>query len=376
MKSTWNQARRARFVTATITAAATVFALTAAPLAHANPAPVHSAPEKVLEWTEMGPWGPVADNVAAASLHQGLTEDISPTGTNVACTPAAGENPVVLIHGMNSNSYMAWAQLAPELQKMGKCVYAFNVGKLGPDVKSVLGSIPIFRNMTPLDTALGELTEKIERLKAETGAQAVDIVGHSAGGTLATAYAKQQQGSGIGTIVSLAGVLHGTTLLGVSYPLEDLNARDLAGDKAASFVVSPVLVDLLKHSQFFAHLEEGGVEVPGVNYVAISTQLDEAVTPMASSQWNSPQAKNIVLQQGCSADLSGHIGLTYSPRTIALVANELGRDVEVPCQPVTGVFPDGINDNKGVRPQDLDAISDTVTAIDQRIVERRGQRGI
>lgn len=327
--------------------------------------------DDVLEWTEMGPWGPIAQDFPEVMVEQGLTEDISPTGTNVTCTPAAGENPVVPIRGMNSNAYQTYARMAPELQKMGKCLYAFNVGKLAPDEFSVLGKIPTMRNMSALDRGLAQLTEKIERLKHETGANEVDIVGHSAGGTLAAAYAKQQQGKGIGTVVSLAGVLHGTTLLGVSYGLEDLNAFDGAGDKAASFVVSPSVVDLLKHSDFVARLEDGGVKAPGVNYVAISTQLDEAVTPIASSQWTSPEAKNITVQDGCSADLSGHVGLTFSPRAIALVANALGRDVPVPCEPVTGFVDGGIHNNQHVRSETLDGVEQGMTALDQRIVEAR-----
>lgn len=333
-----------------------------------------SAPQgggQVLEWTEMGPWGPIAKDFPEVMVNQGLTEDISPAGINVACTPAPGENPVVMIHGMNSNAYQTYSRMAPALQEMGKCLYAFNVGKLADDEFSLIGKIPTMRNMSALDRILAELTEKIDRLKKETGATEVDIVGHSLGGTLAAAYAKQQQGEGVGTVVTLAGAIHGSSLLGVTYALQDLNNLNGAGDKAASFVVGPSLADLLPHSEFMKRLEEGGVEAPGVNYVAISTQLDEAVTPIAASQWKSPDAQNIVVQEGCSADLSGHVGLTYSPRAIAQVTNALGRNVPVPCEPVTGFIDGGINDNKGVRSETLDGIEHGLTSIDQRIVESR-----
>ncbi|OMQ08356.1 lipase [Corynebacterium amycolatum] len=354
----------ARSATALVAAAGVVLA--AAPIAAASPTST-TGDNQVLSWTEMGEWGPKANDFPTVMVNQGMTENISPEGTNVQCVPAPGENPVVMIHGMNSNSYQTYARMAPELKAMGKCLYAFNVGKLGPDEFSVLGSIPTMRNMTPLDTALAELTAKIDALKAETGATAVDIVGHSAGGTLAAAYAKQEQGRGIGTVVSLAGVLHGTSLLGISYGLEQLDQFDNAGDKAAGYIVSPSLVDLLQHSEFMAKMNEGGLEQPGVNYVAISTQVDEAVTPMAASQWQAPTSNNILLQDGCSADLSGHIGLTFSPRAIALVANALGRNVEVPCVPVTAVVEGGINDNANVRAEHVNAVSDGITEMDGRI---------
>lgn len=363
----------ARSATALVAAAGVTLAV--APIAAAEPeSATGSDSDQVLSWTEMGEWGPKANDFPTVMVNQGMTENISPEGANVHCVPAPGENPVVMIHGMNSNSYQTYARMAPELKAMGKCLYAFNVGKLGPDEYSVLGSIPTMRNMTPLDTALAELTAKVDTLKAETGATAVDIVGHSAGGALAAAYAKREQGRGVGTVVSLAGVLHGTTLLGASYGLEQLNQLDNAGDKAAGFIVSPSLVDLMQHSQYMANLNEGGLEQPGVNYVAISTQVDEAVTPMAASQWKAPSANNILLQDGCSADLSGHIGLTFSPRAIALVANALGRNVEVPCVPITAVVEGGINDNADVRPENVNAVSDGITEMDGRIAEAAGSR--
>ncbi|MEW4990174.1 hypothetical protein [Corynebacterium sp. 045007] len=123
-----------------------------------------------------------------------------------------------------------------------------------------------------------------------------------------------------------------------------------------------------------AKMNEGGLEQPGVNYVAISTQVDEAVTPMAASQWQAPTSNNILLQDGCSADLSGHIGLTFSPRAIAQVANALGRNVEVPCVPVTAFVEGGINDNANVRTEHVNAVSDGITEIDGRIAQAAESR--
>lgn len=295
--------------------------------------------DAVLDWTGMGPHGPRAHDFIDVMKNQGMTEDISPLGSNVSCVPAEGENPVILLHGLNSNSYQTFAAMAPDLADMGKCVYAFNVGKLPgtptPDGSSVLGSIPTFRAMAPIDESIEQISRKIDQVKAMTGASEVDMVGHSAGATIATAYAKQVHGEGVGTIVSIAGVLHGTTLLGTSYGLNKLNAIGGMGDLATALIASPSVRDLLPHSEFNEWLQEGGIEVPGVNYVSISTRFDEAVTPTSASQYTAPGARNHVLQDGCSLDASEHLGITFSPRAIALTANSLGREVEVPCAPVT-----------------------------------------
>lgn len=294
---------------------------------------------EVLAWTGMGPHGERATGFADVMAKQGLTEEISPLGSNVACTPAPGENPVILLHGLNSNSYQTFAAMAPDLAEMGKCVYAFNVGKLPgtptPEGSSVLGSVPTFRAMAPIEDSVAQIAEKISQVKAMTGADEVDMVGHSAGATIATAYAKQVGGEGVGTIVSIAGVLHGTSLLGVGYGLEKLNALDGMGNLATSLIASPSVRDLLPNSDFNKKLHDGPIEAPGVKYVAISTRFDEAVTPLSASQYTAPDAENYVLQDGCGLDASEHLGITYSPRAIAMTARALGRDVDVPCAPVT-----------------------------------------
>ncbi|MDP9851797.1 esterase/lipase family protein [Corynebacterium lowii] len=293
----------------------------------------------VLEWTGMGPQGERADGFVDVMAKQGLTEDISPLGSNVACVPQPGENPVILLHGLNSNSYQTFAAMAPDLAGMGKCVYAFNVGKISgtlePDGSSVLGSIPMFRAMAPINDSLAEISEKIAQVKAMTGAQKVDLVGHSAGATIATAYTKQVHGEGVGTVVSIAGVLHGTGLLGVSYGLEKLNGLNGMGNLVTALIASPSVRDLLPNSDFNKALHDGPIEVPGVKYVSIASKFDEAVTPLSAAQYTDPGAENYVLQEGCSLDASEHLGITYSPRAIAMTARALGRDVEVPCSPMT-----------------------------------------
>ncbi|MEJ4100522.1 alpha/beta fold hydrolase [Corynebacterium mastitidis] len=324
---------------------------------------------EVLEWTGMGPQGERVPGFADVMLKQGLTEDISPLGSNVACTPEPGENPVILLHGLNSNSYQTFAAMAPDLAAMGKCVYAFNVGKLPgtptPEGSSLLGSIPTFRAMAPISQSVEQITEKIAQVKAMTGAQSVDMVGHSAGATIATAYAKQVGGEGVGTIVSISGVLHGTGLLGVGYGLEKLNALNGMGNLITELIASPSVRDLLPNSEFNKKLHDGPIEVPGVKYVSISTLFDEAVTPLSASQYTAEGAENYVLQDGCSLDASEHLGITYSPRAIAMTANALGRDVAVPCAPMTA---SSENSAPGVGPVNipsLPGVSDGFGPIDE-----------
>lgn len=108
----------ARSATALVAAAGV--AMAAAPIAAADPTSGAEAGDgQVLSWTEMGEWGPKANDFPTVMVNQGMTENTSPEGTNVQCVPAPGENPVVMIHGMNSNSYQTYARMAPELKAMG-----------------------------------------------------------------------------------------------------------------------------------------------------------------------------------------------------------------------------------------------------------------
>ncbi|WP_227659052.1 MULTISPECIES: triacylglycerol lipase [unclassified Corynebacterium] len=300
---------------------------------------------EVLDWTGMGPHVAPTDNVVASMAAQAKYTNPSPINTNVECTPAPGENPVIFIHGMSANFYQTYASFAPYIAAQGKCVYGMNYGAFngaeGTEGSSLAGSIPGADALAPLDSSLAEVTEQIERVKKNTGATEVDLVGYSEGGTLAAAYTKNVGGKGVGTVVTLAGVLRGTSMLGLSTVVNGLNNAGSSVDSVIDKVVGPGARDLLEHSEFMVGLREGGIEVPGVRYVAISTLFDEAATPLSHSQFSGGDHRNIVLQEGCVQDRSDHLGITFSPRAYALTANALGRNVEVPCTAMAGPLPVG-----------------------------------
>lgn len=292
----------------------------------------------------MGAQLPAKDNLNAAKIAAGQAHDPSPAGANEECTPAPGENPVILIHGMASNAYEAWAGLGPLLKSQGKCVYALNYGAYTPadgQGSSAIGSIPGTYGVAPLAQNVEEVAAQIDSIREHTGAEKVDLVGWSQGGTIATAYAKARGGEGVGTVVAMAGVLRGTSMLGLAnLHREMLNAR-IPVDHVVNGVLGPVGNDLLETSDFMAKLRDGGLEVDGVSYVSISTLFDEAANPLNNTQYNSGDYHNIVLQDGCPNDLAGHKGVPYDPRAMAYVANALGGNVPVTCSGTVGAFVPG-----------------------------------
>ncbi|WPF66997.1 esterase/lipase family protein [Corynebacterium sp. 22KM0430] len=250
---------------------------------------------------------------------------------------------MIFIHGMSANFYQTYASFAPYIAAQGKCVYGMNYGAFngseGTEGSSLAGSIPGAGALAPMSSSLEVVTEQIERVKKNTGAAEVDLVGYSEGGSLAAAYTKNVGGQGVGTVVTLAGVLRGTSMLGLSTVATGLNNAGSSVDPAIDAIMGPGARDLLEHSDFMVNLREGGIEVPGVRYVAISTLFDEAATPLSHTQFSGGDYRNILLQEGCVQDRSDHLGITFSPRAYALTANALGRNVEVPCTAMAGPIP-------------------------------------
>ncbi|WP_151529564.1 MULTISPECIES: triacylglycerol lipase [Corynebacterium] len=282
--------------------------------------------------SDEGNHGPTQPNLAAAALVQMQNPSVMPEGVNTGCVPQEGQNPVVLLHGMNSNPYGSFAALGPALAVDGRCVYAPAYGKYD-------GPLPVTSNvegvygLKPASESLAEVAADIEAVKAHTGAKKVDIVGYSLGGTLASMYAKQVGSEGVGTVITLGGAIHGTNLLGIARYAQEANAAGIPVYPAIDRIFGEVAKDLLAGSDAMNALAEGGIEVEGVRYVSISSRTDTVVTPMANSQFDGPNSTALVLQDGCSQDLASHLGLPYSPRAISLTRRALGADVDIACGP-------------------------------------------
>ncbi|MEZ5310196.1 MAG: alpha/beta fold hydrolase [Microthrixaceae bacterium] len=163
---------------------------------------------------------PVTYNVGAAAPYL-LQPNKAPAGSNDNnCKPtAAHPRPVVLVHGTIATMGENFATISPLLKNNGYCVFAFNYGG------TWLSSITL-GNIQGLDSPYGSantLAGFVDHVLAATGAQKVDIVGHSQGGMLPNYYVKFLGGAPkVNSIVGLAPVNHGTTLSGLLTLGQDL----------------------------------------------------------------------------------------------------------------------------------------------------------
>ncbi|MGW4777484.1 esterase/lipase family protein [Streptomyces filamentosus] len=219
------------------------------------------------------------------------------------CKPSAAHpRPVVLVHGTFGNAVDNWLALAPYLVNRGYCVYSLDYGQLP--------NVPLFHGLGPIEKSAGQLDAFVDRVLAATGTPEADLVGHSQGGMMPRWYLKFLGGAEkVNALVGIAPDNHGTTLLGLTKLLPYFpGAEDLL---TAS---TPGLADQIAGSAFLTKLNAGGDTVPGVRYHVIATRYDEVVTPYRSQFLTGPDVTNVLIQDKCALDLSGHVAIGLTDR--------------------------------------------------------------
>lgn len=248
------------------------------------------------------------------------------------CRPAPEHpRPVLLVHGFTANRQFNWATVAPFLANHGFCVYSFTYGTL--PLPLPLGNPGGLAPMAEIDR---QMAAAVADVRARTGAAEIDLVSHSMGSVVATSYAKLGSGADhVHTVVNLAGVIGGQDDPGgVVRTVTDAIAHDPG---SSGFVGGrPGVADILAGSERILALNAGGSPyADGVDYTNIVSRHDETIRPYTRGLADGPRATNIVLQDGCEIDHSGHGAVASQPRALAFLHNALSpeRPVPVPCLP-------------------------------------------
>jgi triacylglycerol lipase len=259
---------------------------------------------------------PVPYQFIPSALLGGMPDANAPGTNDWTCRPtAAHPRPVVLVHGTAGNRSTNWQTYGPLLKNNGYCVFALTYGVLPgtPYPFNALGGL------TSIPGSAAELGAFIDRVLAATGADKVDIVGHSQGTLMPDYYAKFLGGADkIGSYISLAPLWHGTGLGDVK-PLLALAFGDAVMD--APVPGCAACGEMATSSSFMAKMRDGGVAVAGIHYVNIVTTHDELVLPYTSGI--EPGMTNIVLQDRCPLDLTDHFEIAADPNASVLVLNAL-----------------------------------------------------
>lgn len=259
---------------------------------------------------DQGP--PQTDHLGAARY---LKEhpNAAPSGTNdFGCKPSAERpRPVVLAHGTDSSAYSDWAGIGPVLARAGFCVFALNYG--GKPGEESFGTEDIWAS----SAQIGQFVDKV---LAATGARQVDLVGFSQGANVTRYWTNKLGGaSKVGQWIGLASPTYGGIMYGIvpvaKYMPILFTAFELATSTAA--------IQQAAGSPFIEALNAGGDTVAGVRYTTIGSRVDEMIQPFENIALHGAGATNLVIQDLCAANLTGHFHTVYEPFVQQLLLNTL-----------------------------------------------------
>ncbi|RVW04329.1 esterase/lipase family protein [Rhodococcus xishaensis] len=294
--------------------------------ATATPADAGRGPDsELLTYVVPNSPGPVQTRHGAALRYAEQNPDSAPLGANdFDCQPGPRHpNPVVLVHGSDSDAYTDWAALSPMLAAQGFCVFVLNYGSDGKPGKY---------GRSDMTRSAGEVADFVERVRASTGADQVDLVGYSQGATVTRYFVNRLGGADVvNRWVGIASPTYGGTMFGI-VPLLRLLPHS---DRIAELLTSKAVSQHMRGSPFLTALNAGGDTVPGVRYTTIASRYDEMIQPYTNIALRGPGAVNLVVQDLCAEDQGGHFSMVYDPFVLGLVVQVLDPSAPSPaCVPV------------------------------------------
>lgn len=246
--------------------------------------------------------GPVQSDHLAAAIYQKTHPNSVPLGVNdFQCVPSAAQpRPVVLAHGTDSSAYSDYSAIGPKLVASGLCVFALNYG--GAPGANTYGT-------EDLRVSARQLGEFVDMVLAATHATQVDLVGFSQGANVTRYWVNQLGGAPkVGQWVGLASPTYGGVMYGLVPVVQAIGILDVFVK-----VTSLAAVQQVQGSPVMTELNAGGDTVPGPRYVTIGSRVDEMIQPFDNIALRGAGARNLVLQDLCPSDLTGHFHLVYDP---------------------------------------------------------------
>lgn len=243
---------------------------------------------------------------------------------NPTCVPSPEHpNPVVFIHGTSDNS-TRWQKAANALSKQGFCTWAFNYGKPNDGKPNLLGRYA----MVDIDDSAKEIASTIDYILSVTGAEKVDLVGHSQGGLHLKKYiAENGGGDKVGRAVGLAATYHGTTLAGMDKMLRPIVERN---PKLAESAAGKAGVQQLVGSELIDRLNQLPDTDKRVQYTNLYSAADTTATPNKTSMLESvdgADVANVEVGAACKLPIPpGHASMPKHDPTIGLILWGLTRE--------------------------------------------------
>ena len=240
-----------------------------------------------------------------------------------SCRSTEHPNPVVLLHGLGATSYEDINSLQWWLQSHDYCTFARTYG--------AYKGLPFVGGLKSVNESSGEITDYILEVKDKTGAEKVDVVGHSEGAFEALYVPKFHQDELAGVLdklVAIAPPTRGTNFAGLYQLAIDLgnNTKETV-DKVVDTVGCRACTDLVTGGAAIQRLNDGQPIVQeGTSLTVITSKYDELATPPSTSFVHEKGVNNIWIQDYCPLDPVGHQDEPYDTNVWHLVSNALTGD--------------------------------------------------
>ncbi|MDV6010940.1 alpha/beta fold hydrolase [Haloechinothrix sp. LS1_15] len=254
-----------------------------------------------------------------ASTPPPIREDPAPLGANDWDCEPTEENPrpVILAHGFGAPAAGHFSAYSPYLSAKGHCVFTGTYGSVDLPVAGLLGGFK------PIEHSAEQLSAFVDKVLEETGAEKVDIVGHSQGGVMPRYYLKNLGGTEkVDNFVAWAAPNDGLTLSGL-YTL----AQKIPGFEEELLPrVCEVCSQLTNATGFLDELNAGDPAPGDVDYTMVASRSDVLVTPYTTSFLEGDNVDNILMQEEYPGAIIGHIQMAYDPRVWKVTDRALQHD--------------------------------------------------
>lgn len=218
---------------------------------------------------------------------------------------AGGSDPVVIVNGTFGPAFF-YEPLAERLRHDDHEVFIFELTNLGTgDIAATAQDLSAF----------------VADVRARTGAEKVDLVGHSQGGLVARQYVKYLGGdSTVDSLVSLGTPHYGTAVA---------NIADFFGGGDCLGVVA--CEQMAVGSAFVNALNDGDDTIGAVRYTNLYTSLDELVRPVENATLQDG-ATNVLVQSQCPYRVVAHVGLALDGTVYSGIHDALaGEPIQLDC---------------------------------------------
>lgn len=255
-----------------------------------------------------------------------------PGANDFDCRPTPEHpEPVVLTGSTFLSAAVNWTALAPYLHNLGLCVFTVDYGR---DIYRIP---PGLNGLDPIPPSARQVGDVVERVLAATGAQRVQLVGHSQGGIVNRYYVNELGGAAKVSRMVLMSSPYRVTGLPVDAAAV---ARDVIPEQLYQAILNNGRVPPL-YLNFLDPWVWAKIEAlqPNIEYTQITDIADEiGLLGGMPAPAGAPGAVTRYINDACPLDFSQHFAQPYSRTAVAMVGNVLdpAHAATPPCTFVPG----------------------------------------